>query len=131
MCAEYLGHAVFVKEPVDDVHSKHIPSAPRRESEACVARVGVRVRPHQVSKWPLVRYFLYSFNFFDIRYVLNCRGEPCVHAEHVVFNDCGYGQVVEQIGEELPDERGPILALALRVEPVDLRDLSSFMIASE
>ena len=54
-----------------------------------------------------------------------------MHAKHVVFNDCGYGQVVEQIGEQLPNERGPVLALALRVEPVDLRDLSSFMIASE
>ena len=40
-------------------------------------------------------------------------------------------QVVEQIRELLPDSEASVLALALDLEAVDLRDLARFMITSQ
>ena len=53
-----------------------------------------------------------------------------MHAEYIILNDCSNRQKVKQIGELLPDLRRTILTLTFRVETVDLRDLSRFMVAS-
>jgi len=99
MRSEYFGHTVFVKEPVNDVHSKHIPSSSRRQGEACVARVWIGIRPHQVGERAFVRDLLDPLDLLYIRYMLNCWREACVDAEHIVFDYCGYWKIVKQICE--------------------------------
>lgn len=50
---------------------------------------------------------------------------------HLIVNQGGEGQVVEEIGEELPHVRIPVLPQTLVVEPVHLRDLSTLVVASQ
>lgn len=129
--SKYLFHRVFMKEPVDDVYPEHVPGAPRGQSEACVAWVWVGIGPHEVSEGSLVRDFLHSLNLFDIRYMLYGRRKACMHAKDWVVYDCGDWQVVEEVGEKLPDCRVAIFPLTFSVETVHLSDLSSFMIPSQ
>ena len=63
--------------------------------------------------------------------MLDGRGQPCMHAKYIIFNDRSDGKVVKQIGEELPHSCGAIFSLALCIETIDLSDLSRFMVASQ
>ena len=54
-----------------------------------------------------------------------------MNAEDLVVDDCGDGEVVEDLGEAAPDVEGTILADALIVEAVDLRDEAGLVVASQ
>ena len=49
---------------------------------------------------------------------------------HLVFNEGGEGEVVEQVSEESPDVCVAVFSQALVVEAVHLRDLSRLMVAA-
>jgi len=57
--------------------------------------------------------------------------EATVEAEYVIVDQGREGEVVEEVGEELPNVGAAILANALVVEAVHLRDLSGFVIAAK
>ena len=50
---------------------------------------------------------------------------------HLAVNECGEWQVVEEIGEVLPDVRVAVLAQTLVIEAVDLRDLTTLVVAAQ
>ena len=50
---------------------------------------------------------------------------------HLVVNQGGEGEVVEEIGEELPDVRAAVLAEALVVKAVDGGDLPGLVVAAD
>ena len=54
-----------------------------------------------------------------------------MQTEDFLFDNCGQGQVVEQVSEVLPHVGVAVLAQALVVEPVHLRDLPRLVIASQ
>lgn len=54
-----------------------------------------------------------------------------MHTEYFVIDDCSDGQVIKQVCEQLPHSWTPKLALALRVKPIHLGDLPSFVIPSQ
>lgn len=54
-----------------------------------------------------------------------------MQAEYLTVNECGEGQIVEQISKVFPHVRIPIFAQTLVVESVDLGDLTGFMVAAE
>ena len=54
-----------------------------------------------------------------------------METEDLVVNECSQGQVVEEVGETLPDICIAIFAQTFVVEAVDLRDLSGFVVSSE
>ena len=49
----------------------------------------------------------------------------------MVFNESGEGKVVEKVGEVSPHVGVPVLAQALVIEPVYLRDLPRFVVSAE
>jgi len=49
----------------------------------------------------------------------------------LVFNNGSDREVVEQISDQLPHRGTAVLSLALRVEPVDLSNLSCFVVAPQ
>ena len=59
------------------------------------------------------------------------RREPAVQAEDRVVDGRGQRQVVEEVGEVLPDVGVAVLAQALVVEAVDLRDLPRLVVAAQ
>lgn len=54
-----------------------------------------------------------------------------MHAQYFILNESCEWQIIEQICEVLPDIGIAVLPHALIVEPIYLRDLSSFVISSE
>ena len=50
---------------------------------------------------------------------------------HLVLNQSGQGEVVEEVGEVSPDVRVAIFPQALVIEAVNLCDLSRFVISAE
>ena len=62
---------------------------------------------------------------------VNRRREAAMHAEYLILHQRCQRHVVKQVGEYLPDVGVAILAQALVVEAVDLRDLSALVVASE
>jgi hypothetical protein len=54
-----------------------------------------------------------------------------VEAEDLVVNECGEGEVVEEIGEVFPDVGIAIFSETLVVEAVDLGDLAGFVVTTE
>ena len=57
---------IFVKEALNHVCAEHVAGAATGELEAL--GVGVRVRPHEIREWALVRDL---FDAFDLPYVIN------------------------------------------------------------
>lgn len=54
-----------------------------------------------------------------------------MHTKHLPINNGSDGQIVEDIGKELPDLGVAVFGLALSVEPINLCDLSGFMVTSD
>lgn len=54
-----------------------------------------------------------------------------MEAEDLILDERGEWQVVEEVGEVLPDVGVAVLAEALVVEAVDLRDLARLVVAAE
>lgn len=57
--------------------------------------------------------------------------EASVDAEDVVVDDGREAEVVEDLGAVAPHVHRPVLAQALVVEPVHLRDLAAFVVPAD
>ena len=91
----------------------------------------VRVGPKQVAHGPLVGYLLDSIELPHMIKGVNGGAEATVEAEYVIVDQGREGEVVEEVGEELPHVGTAVFANALVVEAVHLRDLSGFVVAAE
>ena len=91
----------------------------------------VRVRPQQVAHGALVGHLLDPVQGADVVERVEGRGEPPVEAEDGVVDRRGQRQVVEEVREVLPDVGVAVLAQALVVEAVDLRDLPRLVVAAQ
>lgn len=89
------------------------------------------VGPEQVAHGAFLRHFPEPIYLLQIADLLDVRGEPAVHAEDLIIDDCSDGEVVEDFGEGTPDVERAVFADALIVEAVDLRDESGLVVASE
>jgi hypothetical protein len=74
---------------------------------------------------------LNPLDLFDIIDVLQTWRQTGMYTEHSIVNNCGQRQVVEQVCELLPDRQTAVLALALDLKSIDLRDLARFVISSQ
>ena len=67
----------------------------------------------------------------DIVEGVDTRRQAAVQAEDLVVDEGGEREVVEEVGEVFPDVGVAVLAEALVVEAVDLRDLARLVVASQ
>ena len=91
----------------------------------------VWVRPEQVADWALVRSLLNPIELPNLVQSVDTWREAAVEAEDGVVDDSRQRQVVEQLGELLPNVRVSILAQAFVVEAVHLGDLARLVVASQ
>jgi hypothetical protein len=54
-----------------------------------------------------------------------------MQAEDLVIDQCGQGEVVEEVGEVFPNIGVAVFSETLVVEAVDLGDLAGFVVSSE
>ena len=91
----------------------------------------VRVGPKQVAHGPLVGYLLDSIELPHMVEGVDGGAQPTVETEYVVVDQGREREVVKEVGEELPNVGAAVLANALIIEAVHLRDLSGFVIAAK
>lgn len=89
-----------------------------------------RIRPKKIAHRAFVRNFLHAIKFAHIVECFEGGRESSMKAEHLVSHNCSQGQVVKQVGQELPDVSVAILAEALIVEAIYLGDLTTLVVAA-
>lgn len=67
----------------------------------------------------------------DVVQRVDAGGETTVETEDLVVDEGGQREVVEEVGEVLPDVGVAVLSEALVVEAVDLGDLAGLVVATE
>jgi hypothetical protein len=78
-----------------------------------------------------MRNLLYTIQCSDVIKGIDAGRETSVQAEDLVIDQGGEGEVVEEIGEVLPYIRIAVFSETFIVEPIDLCDLTGFMVATE
>jgi len=78
-----------------------------------------------------MRNLLYTIQCSDVIKGIDAGGETSVQAEDLVIDQGGEGEVVEEIGEVFPYIRIAVFSETFIVEPIDLCDLTGFVVATE
>mmetsp|Transcript_39432 Transcript_39432/g.127611 ORF Transcript_39432/g.127611 Transcript_39432/m.127611 type:complete len:314 (-) Transcript_39432:100-1041(-) len=120
---------VCVQELVGDVGTKDVAGAARGDAPAL--DVVVRVGPHQVAHRAVVRDLLLPVDDADLVEGVDGGGEAAVHAEDLVLDQRRERQVVEDLCAVPPDVDRAVLAQALVVKAVHLRDLPRLVVAPQ
>ena len=128
MCSGDHLQIISVIELLGDILTKGVTCSSRIHTPACPV---IRVRPQEVAHGSLVRNFLKSFKGANVVECLNGGRESSVKAEELVLYYCGQGKKIEELSQAFPDVAVPVLSAALVIEPVDLGDLTGFVIASQ
>ena len=115
-------------ELLRDVLAEGVPGASGRNAPTASI---VWVRPEQVADWALVRSLLNPIELPNLVQSVDTWREAAVEAEDGVVDHGRQRQVVEQLGELLPNVRVSILAQAFVVEAVHLGDLARLVVASQ
>jgi hypothetical protein len=129
MCAENVYHGVDLEELLDDLCAKGVAGSSRTQRE--LVAVGVRVTPNQVGHGTFVWNLSKPVDDLDLIDAMNAGRQTTVDAENLVVNDAGKGEVVEHVGEVVPDSSVAVLAAALCVKAVGLGDSSRLVIAAD
>lgn len=126
--ASNQGQAVVVVEGLGDILAKGVAGTTGGDSPAAAV---VGVGPEQVAHWALVGNLLNPVQSADVVERVDARRKAAVKAEDLVVDEGGEGQVVEEVGEVLPDVGIAVLAQALVVETIDLSDLAGLVVAAK
>mmetsp|Transcript_1685 Transcript_1685/g.4987 ORF Transcript_1685/g.4987 Transcript_1685/m.4987 type:complete len:273 (+) Transcript_1685:109-927(+) len=119
---------VGVVELLRDVLAEGVACTARRNAPAAAV---VRVRPEKVAHGALVRHLLDAVQLPDVVEGVEGRRDASVHADDLVLDDGGHGQVVKGVREQLPDRRSAVCSHAFVEEAVHLRDLTALVVATE
>ena len=119
---------VAVVELLGDVLTKRVTRAPGRDTPAAPV---VRVGPQQVTHRSLVRHLLRPRELPNVLQRVQRRTQAPVRAEDLILDDSREGQMVEHVRDVLPHVRVAVLAQALVVEAVHLRDLPALVVTAE
>lgn len=91
----------------------------------------VRVRPQQIAHGAFVRHLLHSVERSNVVERVQSRAQATVEAKDGVVNRRSQWQVIKQVSEMLPDVCVSVLAQALVVKAIHLRDLPGFVVSAE
>ena len=128
MSASDRFESILLDELVRNVLSECVASASWRDAPTCAV---IGVRPKQVAHGSLVWNLHHTIDAFDLVKGVQRWRKTAVQTEDLVFDHSAQGQVIEEVGQELPHIRVPVLAHALVVEAVNLSDLAAFMVPSQ
>lgn len=108
-------------ESLGDVLPECVACTTRRDAPATPI---VWVRPQEVAHWALVRNLLNAVERSDVVQRVDAGGKTTVKTENLVVDEGGQREVVEEVGEVLPDVGVAVLPEALIVEAVNLGNLA-------
>mmetsp|Transcript_7641 Transcript_7641/g.22879 ORF Transcript_7641/g.22879 Transcript_7641/m.22879 type:complete len:248 (-) Transcript_7641:431-1174(-) len=117
--------AVDVVELLADVAAEEVPRPPRAQPPSYHL---LRVRPKQVAHGALVGNLLLPVDQPDLVDRRNVRRETAVHPEHDAVHQGGQRQVVKHLNAVPPHVQRSVLAEALVIKSVDLRDLPRLVV---
>ena len=129
VCAADEVDAVHVVELVDDLGAEEDAGTPRRDAPLLDALVGVG--PEEVAHGAVVGHLLLAVEGADVAEGLDARREAAVHAEDPAVHKGCERHVVEELCAVAPHVRAPVLADALVVEAVRLRDLPALVVPAQ
>lgn len=89
----------------------------------------VRIGPHQIAHGSLVGYFLDSVEITRVIQGIDGRRQTSVETEYAIGNDGGHWQVIKGVREVFPDVGVSVFSEAFVVEPIDLGDLTTFVVS--
>lgn len=116
MCAENVVHAIHFQKLLDHLRPKCVSGSSWAQTE--LITLAVRVRPDQISHGSFMWYFSKPVDDLDLVNAVYARTQATVNAEDLIVDDARQTEVVEHVGEVVPDGRVPILSTALGVEAV-------------
>lgn len=128
MRAGNQSQAVIVVKGFGDILAKGVSGATGRYAPTATV---VGVGPEEIAHGTLVRNFLDPVEGTDIIEGINAGREAAVEAEDLIVDEGGEGEVVEEVGEVLPNIGVAVLAEALVVKAVNLGDLARLVIPAE
>lgn len=76
-------------------------------------------------------YFLYTIESSDVVQCVNAGGKASVKTEDLIVDEGGEGEVIEKIGEILPNTCVSVFSETLVVEAINLSDLTGFVVTTE
>lgn len=113
-------------ELLSDVLAEGVASASRIHAPASSF---IGIGPQQIAHWSLVWNFLHSFEGSDVIESFNAGRKTAVQAEELILDDSSQGKVIEELSQALPDVGVSVLAAALIVKSINLRDLPGLVIS--
>jgi len=119
---------VFLEEHLDDILAECLGDAPVGVHPAFSHFV--RVTPKQVADEAGVGHVSGADDVAHLFETVEFGRESPVHAEDLLVDQCGDGQVVEQVGEQFP-EFDVVPAFALVLEALDAVDGGALVVAAE
>lgn len=128
MCAENVCHGVDLEEFLDDLCAKGVTSSSWTQGK--LIAVGVRITPDQVGHRTFVWDFSEAVDDLDLIDTMDARRQTAVDAEDLVVDNAGEGEVVEHVGEVMPDSGVAVLATTFGIEAVGLSDSSGLVVAA-
>jgi len=129
VCAENVCHGVDLEELLDDLCAKGVTGSSWTQRE--LVAVGVRITPNQVGHRTFVWNLSEAVDDLDLIDAMDAGRQTAVDAEDLVVDDAGEGEVVEHVGEVVPNSSVAVLAAAFRVETVGLGDSSRLVVAAD
>lgn len=121
-------NVVFPIEFLDDVDTKEVAGTTGTYHPPNDV---VRIAPHKVCHGAIMGNFLLSVNHSDLIQSADRRRKSTVHAENLVINDSCQSQVVEDLRAVPPHVDRTVLTEALIVKPINLGNLSAFVVATD
>ena len=110
------------------VTAEQVSRAPRAQSPS---RHILGIRPEQIAHGAVVRHLLLPVDGPYLVHGGDRRGQPAVHAQNAVVDQRGEGEVIEDVGAVAPHVDTAILAQALVVKAVHLRDLPTLVVTAD
>ena len=119
---------VVVVERFRDILAERVSRTSWRYSPSAAV---IWIGPEEIAHWAFVRNLLNTVESSDVVQGIDGWGETAVEAEDLVVDEGGERQVVEEVGEVLPDVCVAVLTEALVVKAVDLGDLARLVVSTE
>lgn len=129
MRPQYMVHVVDLEKLPHNLRSKGVACAARAQTE--LVTLGIWIAPDQICHRSFMRYFSEAVDDLDLVDGVYGRRQTAVYAEDLVADDDGEGEVVEHVGEVMPNGCGAILAAAFCVETIGLGDAARFVVAAD
>ena len=120
--------AIVVVERLRNVLAERVTRATGRDPPATPI---IGIRPQEVAHGTLVGDLLDAIQSPNVVQRVDTRRQAAMKTEDLVFDQGGQGEIVEQVGEVLPDVGVAVFAEALVVEAVDLGDLAGLVVPTE